>query len=171
MKKCWEVVQNSQYILVYFIFRFWEWEVNFFSSLLFHLQMTIYSNFIIYLLKFQNFVDFQNTWLILYAFSRVHRMQNYQPKWTHWLIFSLFLIFILFYFLFFYCSGFCHTLKWISHGFTCVPHPDPPSHLKWKIVYKYVFYSEALSLKVKISIVNVECCVSFRCSVKWFSYV
>ena len=19
-----------------------------------------------------------------------------------------------------YCSGFCHTLKWISHGFTCV---------------------------------------------------
>ena len=25
-----------------------------------------------------------------------------------------------------YCSGFCHTLTWISHGFTCVPHPDPP---------------------------------------------
>ena len=29
----------------------------------------------------------------------------------------------------FYCSGFCHTLKWNSHGVTCVPHPDPPSHL------------------------------------------
>ena len=28
-----------------------------------------------------------------------------------------------------YCSGFCHTLTWISHGFTCVPHADPPSHL------------------------------------------
>ena len=28
-----------------------------------------------------------------------------------------------------YCSGFCHTLKRISHGFTCVPHPDPPSHV------------------------------------------
>ena len=28
-----------------------------------------------------------------------------------------------------YCSGFCHTLTWISHGGTCVPHPDPPSHL------------------------------------------
>ena len=28
-----------------------------------------------------------------------------------------------------HCSGFCHTLTWISHGFTCVPHPDPPSHL------------------------------------------
>ena len=29
----------------------------------------------------------------------------------------------------FICSGFCHKLKWNSHGFTCVPHPDPPSHL------------------------------------------
>ena len=28
-----------------------------------------------------------------------------------------------------YCSGFCHTLTWISHGFTCIPHPDLPSHL------------------------------------------
>ena len=26
-----------------------------------------------------------------------------------------------------YCGGFCHTLTWISHGCTCVPHPDPPS--------------------------------------------
>ena len=28
-----------------------------------------------------------------------------------------------------YCSGFCHILTWISHRFTCIPHPDPPSHL------------------------------------------
>ena len=28
-----------------------------------------------------------------------------------------------------YCGGFCHTFTWISHGCTCVPHPDPPSHL------------------------------------------
>ena len=28
-----------------------------------------------------------------------------------------------------YCDSFCHTLTWISHGCTCVPHPDPPSHL------------------------------------------
>ena len=35
-----------------------------------------------------------------------------------------------FYFYFFLnCSGFCHTLTWISHGFTCIPHPDPRSHL------------------------------------------
>ena len=28
-----------------------------------------------------------------------------------------------------YCSWFCHTLTGISHGVTCIPHPDPPSHL------------------------------------------
>ena len=28
-----------------------------------------------------------------------------------------------------YCSGFCHTLTWISHGYTRIPHPNPPSHL------------------------------------------
>ena len=28
-----------------------------------------------------------------------------------------------------HCSGFCHTLTWISHGYTCIPHPDPCSHL------------------------------------------
>ena len=28
-----------------------------------------------------------------------------------------------------YCSGFCHTLTRIIYGFTCIPHPDPPSHL------------------------------------------
>ena len=43
-----------------------------------------------------------------------------------------FLFFSSFYFFFIswrlitlqYCSGFCHTLKWISHGFTCVSHPE-----------------------------------------------
>ena len=24
---------------------------------------------------------------------------------------------------------FCHTSTWIRHGCTCVPHPEPPSHL------------------------------------------
>ena len=28
-----------------------------------------------------------------------------------------------------YCRGFCRTWTWISHGFTCVPHPERPSHL------------------------------------------
>ena len=48
------------------------------------------------------------------------------------------IFFFIFFFLFFiswrlitsqYCSGFCHTLTRISHGFTCIPHPDPPSYL------------------------------------------
>ena len=25
-----------------------------------------------------------------------------------------------------YCSVFCHTPTWISHGVTCIPHPEPP---------------------------------------------
>ena len=25
-----------------------------------------------------------------------------------------------------FCSEFCHTLEWNSHGFTCAPHPDSP---------------------------------------------
>ena len=33
-----------------------------------------------------------------------------------------------------YCSGFCHTLTWISHGFTCAPHPDPPSNLPLHLI-------------------------------------
>ena len=33
-----------------------------------------------------------------------------------------------------YCSGFCHILKWISQGFTCVPHPDPNSHLPLHLI-------------------------------------
>ena len=34
--------------------------------------------------------------------------------------------FSFFFFFFFICSEFCHTLEWNSHGFPCVPHPDPP---------------------------------------------
>ena len=52
---------------------------------------------------------------------------------SHKLVLFLFLfvcfLFLFFIYLFFICSEFCHTLKWNSHGFTCVPHPDPPSHL------------------------------------------
>ena len=39
-----------------------------------------------------------------------------------------------------YCSGFCHTLTWISHGFTCIPHPDPPSHLPLLLTLKLKMY-------------------------------
>ena len=51
-------------------------------------------------------------------------------------------IFIFFEFIYFnwrliilqHCSGFCHTLTWISHGYTCVPHPEHPSHLPPHII-------------------------------------
>ena len=33
-----------------------------------------------------------------------------------------------------YCRGFCHTLTWISHGYTCIPHPDPRSHLPLHLI-------------------------------------
>ena len=36
---------------------------------------------------------------------------------------------VYFFFFFLICSEFSHTLEWNSHGFTCVPHPDLPSHL------------------------------------------
>ena len=56
--------------------------------------------------------------------------------WPMYFIFIyLFIFLILFFFISWrliilqYCSRFCHTLTWISHGFTCVPHPDPPSRL------------------------------------------
>ena len=28
-----------------------------------------------------------------------------------------------------YCSDFCHALAWVSHEYTCVPHPEHLSHL------------------------------------------
>ena len=43
---------------------------------------------------------------------------------------------------FFICSEFCHTLKWNSHGFTCVPHPDPPSHLPLHLLPSGSFLSQ-----------------------------
>ena len=52
---------------------------------------------------------------------------------------------------FFYCSGFCPTLKWISHGFTCVPHPDPPSHLPFHpIPLVYSFFNVKISLDILV---------------------
>ena len=33
-----------------------------------------------------------------------------------------------------YCSGSCHTLTWISNGYTRIPHPDHPSHLPLHLI-------------------------------------
>ena len=44
-----------------------------------------------------------------------------------------------------YCSGFCHTMTWISHGHTCVPHPEPPYHLPLHPIPQGYFSAPALS--------------------------
>ena len=49
-----------------------------------------------------------------------------------------------------YCSGSCHTLTWISHGFTCVPLPDPPSHLPLHPIPLGLPSVPALSICLKI---------------------
>ena len=40
-----------------------------------------------------------------------------------------------------YCTGFCHTLTWISHGYTCIPHPDaPPTSLSTRYLWVFPVY-------------------------------
>ena len=90
-------------------------------------------------------------------FSHVFsKIPNHAACIAYHFLFFLILNFIFFPFIFIswrlialqYCSGFCHTLTWISHGFTCVPHPDPlpaspstqalwvfPVHQPWALVY------------------------------------
>ena len=48
----------------------------------------------------------------------------------HSFIYLFIFIFLFFIYLFiFICSEFCHTLKCKGLGFTCLPLPEPPSHL------------------------------------------
>ena len=46
-----------------------------------------------------------------------------------------------------YCSGFCHTLTWISHGFTWIPHPNPPwlSILNIAVLYLHFYWNNVMS--------------------------
>ena len=88
---------------------------------------------------YQFCASFQKTsscfhWVVLLVFwCLIIFFFFFWPEVFIYLFFSFFLFF--FFFLISwrlitlqYCSGFCHTLTWISHGFTCVPHPDPLSH-------------------------------------------
>ena len=45
------------------------------------------------------------------------------------LLFKKFLLLLLLLFYFTILHWFCHTSTCIRHGCTCVPHPEPPSHL------------------------------------------
>ena len=55
-----------------------------------------------------------------------------------------------------YYSGFCHTLTWISHGFTCIPHPNLPSHLlpsTWSLWVFPVHQARALVSRIQPELV------------------
>ena len=56
---------------------------------------------------------------------------DWLPVLPSWPTFFFFFLDVYFFFISWrlitlqYCSGFCHTLTWVSHGYTCIPHPDP----------------------------------------------
>ena len=64
--------------------------------------------------------------LVLFSSLSLQKLCNCLNSVFFFFIFHSNLSGILFFFI---CGGFCHTLRWNSHGFTCVPYPDPPSHL------------------------------------------
>ena len=74
--------------------------------------------------------------LFLVLSTNIHTLLLVSPYMNYYISEDVF-VFVLFSFIFIswrlitlqYCSGFCHTLTWSSDGFTCFPHPDPPSHL------------------------------------------
>ena len=76
----------------------------------------------------------QNRTLSLRPIARV-KGQTKSPALCTYFFFIFSFIFIswrlitLQYFTLQYCSGFRHTLAWISHGFTCVARPDPHSQV------------------------------------------
>ena len=62
-----------------------------------------------------------------FPICRVHILLFFFPKEDFYFFifyFILFLFIYLFYFTILY--WFCHTMTWIHHGCTCVPHPDAP---------------------------------------------
>ena len=80
--------------------------------------------------------------------------------------------FFSFFFVFFFIfSRFCHTLKWNSHGFTCVPHPDLFSTaLKAETIFKTIsglpihayFSQKVFHLHVLLALPPQVCC-PFHC--------
>ena len=56
---------------------------------------------------------------------KIHKLQRYiliHGGKSQYCFSCLFVYFTILYW-------FCHTLTWIHHGFTCVPHPEPSFHL------------------------------------------
>ena len=86
--------------------------------------------------EYSGLISFRMDWLYLLAVQGTLKnlLQHHSSKasilWCSALFFPPPLIFISWRLITLqYCSSFCHTLTWITHGFTCVPHPDHLSHL------------------------------------------
>ena len=110
-------------------FRLW-WVLAFISLDLFYLKFVqlLKSAGLYLFFKFVKFLSF----ISLSIFQQTLFLLLGLLCHDYW-IFSFFKLIYLFYWRLItlqYCSGFCHTLTWISHGCTCVPHPeDPPTSL------------------------------------------
>ena len=79
--------------------------------------------------EYSGLIPFRMDWLdLLVVQGTLKSLRQYHSSKASilWHSAFFFLAFILFYFI---CSEFCHTLKWKGLRFTCLPHPDPPSHL------------------------------------------
>ena len=86
--------------------------------------------------EYSGLISFRSDWFDFLALQgTLKSLLQYQSPKASVLQCSAFFFFFSFIFISWrlitlqYCSGFCHTWTWISHGFTCTPHPDPPSHL------------------------------------------
>ena len=79
-----------------------------------------------------------------------------------------------------YCSGFCHTLAWISHGFTCIPHLFPPPtslstrflwvfpvHQGWALGTLNVMWIHPLKLFTQQIFIKHESWADKRDTLKW----
>ena len=67
-------------------------------------------------------------WTVLSGLHRCHLSWLWLFLSTTIYLFFFFIIFLFFYY-FTILYWFCHTSTCIRHGCTCVPHPEPPSHL------------------------------------------
>ena len=104
------------------------------------MHIFIYINiWYMYITKYLGYINKRDIQLSLRSFSKIiaHIIPILQIGYLSASLYSPKIIAYFFSFIFIswrlitsqYCSGFCHTLTWISHGVTCIPHPDPPSHL------------------------------------------
>ena len=82
---------------------------------------------ILYHLSHQEVFNYLITGHLYLLTSFIHFPFDYPPP--HTLLFVFLIYFNPKLITLHYCGDFCHTFTWISHGCTCVPHPDPPSHL------------------------------------------